>query len=818
MSRSSKLTIVVGVIVAILGLGLAVEGGWLTAVGGTPAYMIAGLGYLAAGILIVARRSVGFWLSLLIFAAAIVWSFWETGFNQMTVFTALPRLDVPMVIALLMMIPWVWRGIAGAALPALVSGAVSLALLGAGIGVMVSMPWVNYPNGKQLALHRRGPHVTLPKAALANPDDWPSWARTPGQSRYAPLKQINVQNVSQLKKVWSYQSGDMHHAYDESPHWGSEATPIKVNDTLYTCTPNAWVIALDPATGKQKWKFKDKQVDDDKTNFVNCRGVSYYKAPKNYTGPNGGDFCKTRIIAPTMGPYVVALDANTGKLCKRFGHNGFIDLKQNIGRMASGTLVQTSAPLVMDGLIYTGGNVYDNWYWGEPSGVVRAWDAVTGKEVWHWDLGKKNPTAPLKPGEHYTKATPNVWGRITGDPANDMIYIPTGNATPDYYAKERPAYSMEYSGSVVALNARTGHEKWHFQEAHTDIWDFDLPVGPTLVNWPDGHGGHIPALVSTTKQGEIFVLNRKTGKPIMPVKELPAPTGPKGSVYDGDWLSDTQPHSVAEPQLVSEKLSAKDMWGATPFDQMWCRVRFNELYYKGYATPPTVQGSLMYPTFDGATDWYGASYSPNGTMNIVNNHLPFVGTLIPRKHAHHPPAIKNWNGKWPPPRGFGGGPFKPMYGLPYAIHLHPFLSPIQMPCNQPPWAKLMQVDLASGKVLWSTPLGNSRHTAPFGYKQFIPLPTSVPELGSGIMTAGGVTFIAGTADDMLRAYNTQTGEVLWSTYLPAGGQANPAIYKANGREYVVITAGGHQPLGTIRGDYTIAFALPKSAIGDKNGG
>ena len=603
----------------------------------------------------------------------------------------------------------------------------------------------------------------------------------------------------------------MNHAKDESPHWGSEATPIKIGDTTYTCTPNAWVIALDATTGKQKWKFKPTSVDDSVNNFVNCRGVAFYQAPAGYVASDGSQTCRSRIIAPTMGPYIVALDAQTGKKCPGFGDNGMVSLKQGIGFMEPGTLVQTSAPLVMDGLVFTGGNVFDNWYWGEPSGVVRAWDAVTGKLAWHWDLGKIDPNAPLAPGETYTHATPNVWGRITGDPQNHIIYLPTGNATPDYYGNHRPTYSNKYSGAIVALNSQTGKELWHFQEAHTDLWDFDLPVGPTLVQWPDGHGGQLPALVSTNKQGQIFVLNRITGQPIKPVRELPAPKGPPGAVANR-WISATQPHSTGEPQFTPRVIKATDMWGGTPFDQMWCRAKFQQAYYKGPFTPPTAQGSLMYPTFDGVTDWYGASYGTNGQMNIVANYLPFIGTLIPRDKADHPPGIKPWNGKGAPPKGFGGGAWKPQYGLPYAIHLHPFLSPIKMPCNAPPWATLNQVDLASGKILWSTPLGNSRHTAPFNIKQNLPLPSSVPELGSGIMTAGGVTFIAGTADNKLRAYDTKTGKVLWSTYLPAGGQANPAIYTGtDGREYVVITAGGHQPLGTMVGDYTIAFALPKDA-------
>lgn len=819
-SPRNRFTLVSGIVVAIVGLLLAAEGAWLTYAGGTPAYLIGGIAYLVVGGLLIARQTIAFWLHLVLFVATLIWAFAETGFNQWTVFTALPRLNVPMLLAMLLALPWAWRGMRAATLPALVPGLASVALLVIGIGVMFSMPWVHHPDGEHVA--DDGPHVKLPETDV-KPGDWPSWGRTKEQSRYSPLDQINTDNVAKLEKVWSYQSGDNNHAYDASPHWGAEATPIKIGDTMYTCTPNAWIIALDPATGKQKWKFKPTDVDSSVTNFVNCRGVAYHEAGDDYTAPDGSQMCKTRIIAPTSGPYIAALDAETGKKCPGFGQtNGMIDLTEDIGPMAAGTLVQTSAPLVMNGRIYTGGNVYDNWYWKEPSGVVRAWDVETGKEVWHWDLGKKNPTAPLAEGDIFTPSTPNVWGRITGDPKNDQIFIGTGNATPDYTNSNRRPFDNEYSGSIVALNAKTGQERWHFQEAHTDTWDFDIPIGPTLVQWPNGHGGHMPALVSTNKQGEIFVLNRKTGEPIKKVVEKKAPSAPKdSSVYKEYKLSKTQPHSVEEPEAMPMDLKATDMWGATPFDQMWCRVRYNQAYYKGPFTPPTQQGSIMYPTFDGVTDWYGASYNPDGGMNIVANYLPFIGTLVPRERAINVMDVARWNGQFPVPP-YLGAPFEntlaltPQYGLPYAIDLHPFLSPANIPCNAPPWSTLNQVDLANGKIKWTTPLGNSRHNAPFGLKQFLPLPSSVPELGGSAMTAGGLAFIAGTTDNLLRAYDTKTGKVLWSAELPAGGQANPAIYEANGRQFVVITAGGHQPLGTMRGDYTVAFALPKSGGSDSN--
>lgn len=820
MQRSHRLTVAAGVFTAVLGLLLAIEGGWLAWVGGSPAYLIGGLGYLLIGGLLIARRAAGFWINLGLFAAALIWAFWETGFSQLTTLTALPRLDVPMLIALVLMIPWVWRGLGSAALPALTAGTASLALIVVAIAVMVSMPWVQHPNGE---VADSGPHVKLP-ASDQPAGDWQFYGRTAEGSRYSPLNQITPDNVGKLEKAWSYQSGDMKYAYSgagdknkdaelhdsDAPHFGAESTPLKIGSTVYTCTPNAWVVALDADTGEQKWKFKPN-IDDSNNNFVNCRGVSYYKAGPDYTAADGSQVCKSRIIAPTMGPYVVALDARTGKKCPGFGqNNGMIDLTQGIGGVAPGSLVQSSAPLVMHGIIVTGGNVLDNWFVGEPSGVVRGWDAETGQLEWSWDLGRDDPNAPLGPGEHYTRYTPNVWGTVTGDPKNGIIYLPLGNATPDYYGKNRRPFDMEYSGSIVALNVDNGHELWHFQEAHTDVWDYDMPIGPSLVQWPNGNDGYTPALVSTNKRGQLFVLNRLTGEPIMPVEEKPVPTGPDNGVLT-DWMSKTQPFSPEMPQFTPAKLQATDMWGVTPFDQMWCRAKYQQAYYPDNNAPPTRQGTLMYPTFDGVTDWYGASFSPDGQLNIVANYLPFIGKLVPRKASIGKGLIQQWDGQGVPPLWKGTGPWKPQYGLPYAIKLHPFMSPIEVPCNAPPWATLNQVNLAQHKIEWSTLLGDARHTAPFGLKHNLPLPSSAPSLGSGVQTAGGVTFIAGTADNVLRAYDTDTGQVVWSTELPAGAQATPAIYSGdNGREYIVLTVGGHSPLGTKRGDYTIAWALPQS--------
>lgn len=812
---TSRRAVISGAIIALVGLLLLIEGIWLISTGGTWFYALSGLGYLGVGALLIMGRRAALWLNALILLGSIIWAFVETGFGPYAVYALLPRLEVTIIVSIYLMMPWVWRPLGtnqrgrDTAAIGLVPGAVGVLLLAAALVAAYGTSHIQAgPAYAQAGKPTAG--FSVPDFGVA-PGNWPSYGRTPGGSRYSPLAQITPKNVNQLKVAWTYRSGDYTFASPGPPHVGGEATPIKIGNTVYTCTPAAWVVALDATTGKQLWKFKPRGIDQKAGNFANCRGVSYYKAPASYEAADGSQTCAERIIAPTMGPFVAALDAKTGKLCPDFGDHGMIDLKQNMGTVAPGTLVQSSAPLVMNGKIYTGGNVMDNWFLGEPSGVVRAFDAITGKEAWHWDLGKADPTAPLTAGEIFTPYTPNAWGPITGDPDAHMIYVPLGNATPDYYGKNRRPFDMKYSGSIVALNTDTGKEVWHFQESHTDVWDYDIPTGPAVINWSDGHGGSIPAVLSTNKRGQLFVLNRMTGKPILPVVEQPSPQGPKDSVMH-DWISKTQPISPAIHQFTPARLHASDMWGATPFDQMWCRAKFNQLVYEGNATPPTLQGSLMYPTFDGVTDWYGASVTPGGKLNIVSNYLPFVGKLIPRDEAAGKGLIKTWNGKGTPPIFRGQGSYNPQYGLPYAIKLHPFLSSIGAPCIQPPWAELAQVDLGSGKIEWIRNLGDTRHTGPWNTHWNIPLPTGIPSLGSGVVTASGVVFISGTADQMMRAFDEHTGKLLWSYELPAGAQATPSVYKgADGREYVVITAAGHQPLKTKLGDYTIAFALPKAA-------
>lgn len=796
----------VGAIAALFGLLLALEGGWLLSKGGTSFYLVSGIGYLIAGAGLWTRRRFALWLQAIVFLATLIWAAVEVDWNAYTVYTLIPRLDVAIGLAVLFMLPWVWRPVVRGidSIAAILPGAAGLLLVVAAIGVIVSQPWAD----RTPAAMHGGEGYDVPSFGAAAAD-WPVWGRTNGGSRYSPLDQITPDNVGNLQQAWRYQSGDLKFTDEGPPHFGAESTPIKVGNTVYTCTPNAWIIALDPVTGEQKWKTKPSDVDDSQNNFVNCRGVSYYSAPADYQASDGGQACKNRILAPTMGPFIVALDAETGERCEDFGNGGLLDMRQGMGILAPGSLVQTSPPLVMDGVLVTGGNVLDNWFVGEPSGVIRGWNPVTGKELWHWDLGREDPTAPLAQGETFTPGTPNAWGVMTGDPDLGVLYAPLGNSTPDYYGPGRSETEMKYSGSIVALDIHTGEERWHFQESHTDVWDYDIPIGPSLLQWPDGDGNSFPALLSTNKRGQLFVLDRRTGKPLMPVEEKPVATGPEGGKMKS-WLSPTQPYSTEMPSFTPAKLKVTDMWGATPFDHMWCRARYQELYYGGDASPPTLQGSLMYPTFDGVTDWYGAALDPQGRLNIVSNHLPFVGRLIPRDRAAGKGPIKQWDGQGTPPHYGGQNPYKPQYGKPYAVSLHPFMSPIKAPCIAPPWATLSQVDLAKRKVEWTVPLGDTRHTAPFGFKHDLPLPTGVFSLGSGVVTKGGVVFISGTADQMLRAYDENTGEVLWQVELPAGAQSTPSIYEGeDGREYIVITAGGHEPMGTKYGDYTIAYALPQ---------
>jgi len=456
--------------------------------------------------------------------------------------------------------------------------------------------------------------------------------------------------------------------------------------------------------------------------------------------------------------------------------------------------------------VVVGGWVMDGMYWGEPSGVIRAFDAASGKLGWAFDVGRPDRTGAPPAGETYTPATPNSWAPMSVDEQLGLIYAPTGNATPDNYGAQRRPFDDEWSSAVVAIDGETGRPRWRFQTTHHDVWDYDVASQPTLLDLQVG-GRLRHALIQPTKRGEVFVLDRETGQAIMPVKERAAPQA--GSV-PGERLSPTQPFSEAMPSFRGVDLVERDMWGVTPLDQMWCRIKFREARYEGPLTPPGTSPSILYPGFLGGSNWGGISVDRDRGLMIVNsNFVANYVQLLPRAMAEKLGVRPVGMGAAPKPEGQG---VMAQAGTPYASRSMPFLSPLAAPCQAPPWGRITAVDLASGKVAWSHPIGTARDSGPLGLPSMLPFRIGTLNLGGTVSTRGGVIFIAATQDKYLRAIETTTGKVLWRGRLPQAGQATPITYTSpeSGRQFVVTAAGGHAFMGTAPGDAIYAYALPKA--------
>lgn len=786
---------ITGVVITLIGLTLLALGLWLIDLGGSWYYAIAGLALVVSGVLFIARRRTGLWLYGLILAGTTLWALWEVGLDG---WRLTPRLLAPALLGLWVCMPWVARPLdgRGGQRNAWWGALACIALIAGVIGLGY---WTSANDFRQFT---QAPDAAGPApAALAAPrDEWRYYGGSPAGDRYSPLTQITPRNVARLEAAWTFRTGDLPLPYDmqKGREFNFEATPIKVGDNLYFCTPHRRVISINAITGRKNWDF-DPKVNLDANIFLSCRGVAYYDAP-------GDAECPRRVISTTGAARLVALNADTGIPCQSFGDRGYVDLTANMGVVPPGFHYITSQPLIINDRVMFGGWIYDNEAEGEPSGVVRAYNAATGALIWAWDLGRPDPTAPLKPGETYTRGTPNAWGTLTADPALGLVYLPMGNATPDYFGGHRRPFDDRYSSSVVALEIETGKERWSFQTVHHDLWDFDLPIGPSLVDI-DTPQGVVPALVQTTKRGEFFVLDRRDGHPLTGVVEKPVPQNP----VKGEYLSPTQPYPSGFPSLAPVNVTEAGTWGATPVDQLLCRIDFRRRRYDGQFTPPTLGRYLAYPAFYGVSDWYGVAIDPARRLLIANtSYLPMKMHYMTQQQALERGVLKPWKG-W-------GHPFpklisvadNPQYRTPYAIVIEPWLNSLKIPCVAPPWGMLTAIDLNTREIVWQRRLGTTYNSGPLGLHVAPPLPTGIFSMGGAVVTAGGVIFIGATADDYFRAFDVKTGQLLWETVLPAGGNANPMTYQGqDGRQYVVIAAGGHGGLKTTPGDYVIAFALPK---------
>lgn len=769
-----------GVLLILMGVGLAGGGIWLAALGGSLYYIAAAIGFAVTGLLLLARRRAALPVFAALLLGTLAWALWEVGLDW---WPLAARGDVIFAIALWLLTPWVGRHLTG-------GGRAAPLALWAGVAVSSLVLVLSLVTPHHDMAGRLDVAAAAPDAGGVPAADWPAYGRTGAGQRYAPLTQITPENAGTLRQAWIFHTGDLPGPQDPK-ETTFEVTPIKVGNSVYLCSQHQRVFALDAATGRQRWRFDPHVADNPTFQHLTCRGVSYAAAT-----PEPGGACAGRIVLGTNDARLIELDAATGTPCESFGTHGTVDLNFGMPEKTPGFYEVTSPPVVTDRMIVVNGSVIDNYSSHEPSGVIRGYDLQTGALSWAWDSGNTDENALPSATHSYTLNSPNSWITMSYDPALRIVYVPMGVQTPDIWGGNRGPVAERYSSALVALQADTGHRLWDYQTVHHDLWDMDLPSQPSLVDIGGADGARRQAVIAPAKTGNLFVLDRRDGHLIVPAPERPVPQG----AAPGDRTSPTQPFSALTFR-PEQKITGAEMWGATMFDELACRIMFHRLRYEGTFTPPSLQGTLVFPGNLGMFEWGGIAVDPVHQIAIANPiAVPFVSRLIPRGPDN--PAAPNAAH----PTGSELG-VQPMYGTPYGVELSAFLSPLGIPCRRPPWGFIAGIDLKTNRIVWMHRNGTIRGSAPVP----VPLPMGVPGLGGPLVTAGGVAFLAASSDYSFRAYDVRDGHVLWSADLPAGGQATPMSYEAGGRQFVVIAAGGHGSFGTKPGDAVIAYALPEPA-------
>jgi quinoprotein glucose dehydrogenase len=816
MARQSKPLGVIGVIsvafTLLTALYLVAGGGWLVSLGGSPYYVVTGVLLLIIAWLLWRASAKAFVLYALVLIGTAVWGLWESGPD----FWALvPRSGVLVVFGVWLLLLMSWQ----------LERPRKFGVFSLFIGLVVwggVLAFAHFNDPQEVRGSLSAVRATpAPNAEGIRASDWPAYGRDQQGTRYSPLQQITPDNAHNLEVAWTFRTGDMKGPNDPV-EITNEVTPIKIGDLLYLCSPHQILFALNAQTGELKWKFDPKLQADPSFQHVTCRGVSFVdlsaasvnaaaaaleataasdpaaaapakEASVAPTVPNGA--CTRRILLPVNDGHLYALDAITGERCPGFANNGDLDLQHAMPVTTPGMYEPTSPPVVTNKVIVVAGAVEDNFSNREPSGVIRGFDVRTGELLWVFDPGAADPNKIPGEGEHFTWNSPNSWAPAAYDPKLDIVYLPMGVRTPDIWGGDRTPEMERYATGLLALHASTGKLAWFYQTVHHDLWDMDQPSQPTLADITDKDGNKVSVVYAPAKTGNLFVLDRRTGALVVPAPEMPVPQG----AAPGDRVSATQPFS----QLTfrpSKDLTDADMWGATMFDQLVCRVMFHKLRYDGTFTPPSVQGSLIFPGNLGMFEWGGLALDTDRQVAVANPiALPFVSRLIPRGPG---------NPIEPQPGAKGSGTesgIQPQYGVPYGVTLNPFLSPFGLPCKQPAWGTIAAIDLKTNEIVWRRRIGTVRDSSPIPF----PFRMGMPMLGGPMVTAGGVIFIGATADNYLRAFDVNDGNLLWQARLPAGGQATPMTYSVNGRQFVVIAAGGHGSFGTKLGDYVIAYALPQ---------
>lgn len=646
-----------------------------------------------------------------------------------------------------------------------------------------------------LSMGNDRPRRTSPASLLASADRAPAaveeWisAGTADGSHYSPLREISADNVHQLRLAWMYRTGDVARAGSDTSSTSFQATPIMVDETLYFSTPFNRVIALDAETGAERWTF-DPDIDRSARlrKYVTSRGVATWLD----TARQAGDPCRRRIIVTTIDARVIQLDARTGRRCHEFGREGELDLRVGVRNVRRGLLDyrQTAPPTVVGDLLIVGSSVTDNWRVDSPSGVVRAFEARTGRLRWGWEplLGVDGGGASSAP--RIRAGAANAWAMFSVDTARGLVFVPTSSPSPDHYGGLRPG-DNRHANSLVALDIHTGRAVWSFQLVHHDLWDYDLAAQPAMAEVVRD-GKPIPLIIAASKVGHLFFLHREDGVPYFGVDERAVPV----SDVPGEAPSPTQPFPVRPRALAPHGLRPQDAWGVTQVDRAWCRERIARLRSEGVFTPPSVRGTITFPGFIGGMAWGGLAIdNARGILVTTTNRLAGVVTLIPKAQAKSSASSQ-----------IQLTAVGEQEGAPFAVQRDLLLSPLGLPCNAPPWGTLVAVDVATGDIRWEVPLGSmSDLTVLADATEWGSI-----ALGGPLITASGLVFIGASMDRRLRAFDVASGKMLWSAALPASAQATPMTFRATpqGRQYVVVAAGGHAALGSALGDYVMAFALP----------
>jgi quinoprotein glucose dehydrogenase len=788
MKRSWAATIL-AFVMALIGIVLTIGGAWLASLGGSIYYFIAGIAMLASAWLLFKGRLLGGWIYLGLFVLSAIWGFTEARGNA---WAMVPWLVAPVVllIAVLLVMPtmsvavnrWKFAG-AGIAL-GIIFVAASFALLGAGGDQLIaalpaqSSPGMNDPSG------------------FGTGADWQAYGGTNAAWRYTPLTQITPDNVDKLRKVWEVHTGGMPTNSDYAKLYGTENTPLKVGNLLYTCTAKNIIVALDAATGKPQWRV-DPHVPDAWIPYTTaCRGVAYYKVP----GAAANSLCASRIIEGTLDSRLIAVDALTGKPCTDFNGTGQQDTKIGMGWVPPGSASINSAPTIVRGILVVPHQILDGQCRCAPSGVIQGFDAKTGKLAWAWDMMHPDWSGYPPKGQVWARGTPNSWTTSAGDEKLGLVYVPMGNMADDYISAGRTPQANQYASSLVAIDVTTGKPRWDFQTVSKDVWDYDIGSQPSLVDYRG-----TPALLVPSKQGDLYVLDRATGKPLTPVGSIAAPLGGVEPIERAARQIVSLWHTLRKPDLLES-----DMWGMSPIDQMVCRIQYRQADYRGFYTPPRPDKfTVQYPGYNGGSDWGSVSVDPVRGVIIANyNDMPNYVRLVPREAANRQHIVPRFATAEPPSKPHE---IDPQWGVPYAVKVDagwrmPFT---KLMCKRPPYGGIRAIDLATGRTLWDRPLGTARENGPFNVPTMLPFAIGTPNNGGAVTTASGLVFIAAATDGLIRAIDERSGKVLWSVPLPAGGQSTPIVYQQDGREYLVIFAGGHHFMETPVGDSVIAYALPR---------